>query len=198
MARGEPSPSAKGKAKAYAPSNRTSPRLAVLRAKASPSSPTPPPSPTSSLPQNTNFPSRSGRITTRGGPSTVAPKEKVVIEISSDTEPDPKLEDTIREVVEMDEDREEDPEEDSEEAPQDAKVEENPEEDPEEKQDEVEEHFRGEDDYKDYWQLEDSESENVLGDDPRFGNYDDLSDWQNAEPADSSARSYTRPPPANL
>ncbi|MED6200855.1 hypothetical protein PIB30_089341 [Stylosanthes scabra] len=121
-------------------------------------------------------------------PSTVAPKEKVVIEISSDTKPDPKLEDTIREVVEMDEDREEDPEEDSEEAPQDAKVEEDPEEDPEEKQDEVEEHFRGEDDYKDYWQLEDSKSENVLGDDPRFWNYDDLSDWQNAEPADSSAR----------
>ncbi|MED6114271.1 hypothetical protein PIB30_078735 [Stylosanthes scabra] len=84
------------------------------------------------------------RITARGSTSTSVPKEKVVIPISSDSELEPKLEDTIHEVVKMDEDYEEDPEKDPEEAPQDAEVEEYPEEDPKEEEDEVEEHFRGE------------------------------------------------------
>ncbi|MED6223381.1 hypothetical protein PIB30_073486 [Stylosanthes scabra] len=60
---------------------------------------------------------RSQRIAAKGGSSTNAPKEKVVIAISSDSEPELKLEDTIHEIVEMDRDQEEDPEEDPEEAP---------------------------------------------------------------------------------
>ncbi|MED6123250.1 hypothetical protein PIB30_047405 [Stylosanthes scabra] len=149
MARSRPSPSAKGKAKAYAPPTRASPRLAALWAKASPPSPTPPPSPVPSLPlkkraipyatlvpplaarKGTSKMSaqpihrRSQRIIARGGTSTSAPKEKVVIAISN------------------------------------------------------------------------SESENVLGNDSHFWNNDgDLSDWQNADPPDSSAGSCTGLPPA--
>ncbi|MED6185514.1 hypothetical protein PIB30_057850 [Stylosanthes scabra] len=196
----------------------TSPRLVVLWAKASPPSPTPPPLPTPSLPPKKRpiiiaalvspllagkgtskisakpIHRHSQRIAARGGPSTATPKEKVFIEISSDGEPEPKPEDTIRKVVEMDEDPEEDPKE----APLDTEVEEGPEDDPEEEQYEVEEHFHREDDYGDYWQLEDSDSENVLGDDPCFWNYDDLFDLQHAKPADSSVGSCTEPPPANL
>ncbi|MED6189413.1 hypothetical protein PIB30_095742 [Stylosanthes scabra] len=171
IARCGPSPSAKGKAKAYSPPTRASPRLAVLRAKASPHSPTPslPPkrhhipaialvSPLA-MGNNTSKISakhirrRSQRIADRGGTSTSAPKEKVVIAISSDFELEPKLEDTIREVVEMDED----PEEKLKEEPQVAEVEEDPEEDSEEAEDEVEGQFRREDDYEDYWQLVESE-----------------------------------------
>ncbi|MED6140538.1 hypothetical protein PIB30_094198 [Stylosanthes scabra] len=140
----------------------------------------------------------SQRIAARGGTSTSAPKEKVVIAIRSYSEPKPnKLEDAIHEVVEMDEDHEEDPEEDPEEAPKDPEVEEDPEEDLKESEEGVEEHFGGEDDYANYWQLEDSESENVLRDDLCYWNYDDLSDWQNAEPSESSAWSCIGPPLAN-
>ncbi|MED6161597.1 hypothetical protein PIB30_062333 [Stylosanthes scabra] len=120
-------------AKACAPSTRASPRLAVLRAKASLPSPTQPPSPVPSLPPKKRLiPSatlvsplvagkgtsnmsaqpirrRSQRIAARGATSTSAPKKKVVIAISSDSEPEPDLEDTIHEVVEMDEDPEEEP-----------------------------------------------------------------------------------------
>ncbi|MED6201865.1 hypothetical protein PIB30_099396, partial [Stylosanthes scabra] len=58
---------------------------------------------------------RSQRIARKGGTSTNAPKEKVIIAISSNFELELKLEDTIHEVVEMDSDQEKDPEEDPEE-----------------------------------------------------------------------------------
>ncbi|MED6210902.1 hypothetical protein PIB30_068471 [Stylosanthes scabra] len=42
-----------------------------------------------------------------------------------------------------------------------------------------------------------SEEDDVLGDDPRFWDYDDLDDWGTAEPAASSEASCTSHPPPN-
>ncbi|MED6198643.1 hypothetical protein PIB30_068434 [Stylosanthes scabra] len=69
---------------------------------------------------------RSQRLAAKGGTSTNAPIEQVVIAISSDSEAKPYLEYTIREVVEMDEDHKEDPAEE----PPDAELEEDPQEIP--------------------------------------------------------------------
>ncbi|MED6221847.1 hypothetical protein PIB30_058617 [Stylosanthes scabra] len=159
-------------AKAYAPSTRASPRLAALRAQASPPSPTPSlPPKKRPIPATSPIPKPSAgkrttrisikpvfrhsqRIAARSGPPTSAPKEKVIIEISSNAVPEHRLEDTICEVVKMDEDHEEDP-------------------------------------IKDLEELEDFEEKDVLGDDPRYWNYDDISDWQNADSSDSSAGTST-------
>ncbi|MED6127566.1 hypothetical protein PIB30_089232, partial [Stylosanthes scabra] len=110
----------------------TSPKLAALRAQACPLSPTPSrppkkrPTPTISLvpPPATRRQTaqifvkpvwkRSMRLADRGGPSKVASKESTPIANSNDPEPEKKLEDTIPEVVKMDEASEEDPEEDPE------------------------------------------------------------------------------------
>ncbi|MED6113519.1 hypothetical protein PIB30_071555 [Stylosanthes scabra] len=105
-----------------------------------------PPSPSRSRSPN----KCSMRLVTKGGPSTIAPTDCTPIAISSDSEPEPKLEDAIHEVVEIDEDHEEDPEEGPEEAPRDAEVEEEPVENPEEEEEGVEEHFSDEDNYADY------------------------------------------------
>ncbi|MED6225590.1 hypothetical protein PIB30_095050 [Stylosanthes scabra] len=43
-----------------------------------------------------------------------------------------------------------------------------------------------------------SGEEEPLGDDPCYWQYDDFSDWQNADPSDSSEGCCTRPPPAVL
>ncbi|MED6209981.1 hypothetical protein PIB30_059802 [Stylosanthes scabra] len=143
---------------------------------------------------------RSQRIATLGRPSPSAPKERVVIVVSSDSKPEPALEDTIHEILEMDEEVEEDPKEDPEEAPQDAGIEEeeeDPEEDPEEES-AAEKVLHGEDDYDDYWDLVESNSESSIGNDPRFWNYDgDLPDWGKADPANSYSGSCTDPPLAD-
>ncbi|MED6177734.1 hypothetical protein PIB30_100809 [Stylosanthes scabra] len=238
MAHSGLSPLAKGKAKAYGPLTRASPRLTPLRSQPvanphpealvtpsyyvladrdGPSNTAPTPSlppkkrliqkaPGEGTSKATAKPIRirSQWIAAKGGTSTNTPKERVVITLSSDSEPELRLEDTIQEVVEMDEDQEEDSEEDPEEAPQNAEVEEeeeDPKEDTEEEEEEAEEVLYGEDDYADYWVLVDSESdsENDIGDDPHLWNYDgDLSDWQNAEPSDNSSGSCTGPPPADI
>ncbi|MED6188492.1 hypothetical protein PIB30_086480 [Stylosanthes scabra] len=225
MAGNKPSHSAKGKAKAYP--TRASPRLAALRsqstAKPQPETPVTPAvtAPTPSLPPKKrpiqkaagegtskataqSFHKQSQGIAAIGHTFIQASKEQEVIAISSDSEPEPAIKDTIREIVEMDEDEEEDPEEDPEEAPQDAEVEaeveeeEDPEGDPEEKS-AAEEVLREEDDFADYWALVDSESEDTAGDDPYFWDYDgDLPNWRNANPSNSSSGSCTGPPPANL
>ncbi|MED6184978.1 hypothetical protein PIB30_052561 [Stylosanthes scabra] len=125
MARDGPSPSAKGKAKVRTLPTRALPRLTALRAQASTPSPA-----TISLPAVPALAvaRRSARISTRA--------------------PEPKLEDAIHKVDEMDEDQEEDPEE------------------------EVEQ-----EDFHNLWGLADSTSSSSEGDDLRFWNYDgDLSD----------------------
>ncbi|MED6173582.1 hypothetical protein PIB30_060899 [Stylosanthes scabra] len=114
-----------------------------------------------------SFRKQSQRIAALGRPSPNAPKDDSELELA--------LEDTVHEIVEMDEEVEEDPEEDPEEAPQNAGIEEEEEEDPEEDPEEesaAEEVLCGEDNYVDYWALVDFESENAVGDDPRFWNYD--------------------------
>ncbi|MED6207080.1 hypothetical protein PIB30_032532 [Stylosanthes scabra] len=235
MARNGPPPSAKGKAKAYGPPTRASPRLVALRSqsaiKSQPEAPVTPavpalatakriarmlvnsysmkladrdgPSniaPTPSLPpkkrpiQKAAGEGTSKCITALGRPYTSTPKEQIVIVVGSDSEPEPALEDTIHKIVEMAED----------EAPQNAGVKEEEEYEEEPEEDPVEESvvelvLRKEDDYADYWALVDSESKNAARDDPCFWNYDgDLPNWGDVDPANSSSRSCTRPPPANL
>ncbi|MED6219517.1 hypothetical protein PIB30_036498 [Stylosanthes scabra] len=145
MAQDGPSPSAKGKAKVWTLPTRASPKLAVLRAQVSPSSPAPIPcnrtpcsSYSSSSPTNSGEENHADICEARGGPSTTASQEHVLIEISSEAEPEAKLEDAIDEVVEMDKDLEEDPKEAPEEEEEDEN--EDPKEDPEEE--EVQDHFR--------------------------------------------------------
>ncbi|MED6201806.1 hypothetical protein PIB30_098796 [Stylosanthes scabra] len=124
MARNGLSPSAKVKAKVRTIPMRASPRLAALRAQASPSSPAlVPPAIEHPAPVTLAIPApavgrrtahisvksvgrRSMRLAARGGPSTIAPMNCTPIEISSDFEPEPKLEDAILEM-----ESEEDPKE---------------------------------------------------------------------------------------
>ncbi|MED6170481.1 hypothetical protein PIB30_031360 [Stylosanthes scabra] len=190
-------PSAKGKDKAYGAPTRDSPRLSAMRAQMPPFSPALLPSLTPSLPLTKrpippdaldphlaatkitpdvsaqSICRRYQRIAARGGCSVSKPKEKVVITISSDDEPGPKLEDTLEEKAELDEDenQEEDPEEDPEEVPQDAEVEEEQEyyeEDPEKVEGEAEKILQGEDDFADYFALEVFDSIDVVGDNPHL------------------------------
>ncbi|MED6195770.1 hypothetical protein PIB30_041081, partial [Stylosanthes scabra] len=179
MARNGPSPSTKGKGKAFGPPTRASPRLAALRSQSAaspqPETPVTPAviAPTPSLPPKKrpiqkaagegtskaaarSFRRRSQRIAAIGRTFIQAPKEQEVIAINSYSEPEP-------EIVEKDEDVEED----SEEAPQDAGIEEeeeeeDPDEDPEE-ENAAEEGVREEDDFADYWPLVDSDSEGSVG-----------------------------------
>ncbi|MED6123807.1 hypothetical protein PIB30_052957 [Stylosanthes scabra] len=149
MARNGPSPSAKGKAKAYGPPTPASPKLAALRARSvanpQPETPTTPAviAPTPSLP-----PKKRPSQKTAGRTFIQAPKEQEVIAVSIDSEPEP-------EIAEKNEDVEEDPEEGSEEAHQGARMEEgeeeeeDPEEDPKE-ENVAEEGVCKEDDFADY------------------------------------------------
>ncbi|MED6126191.1 hypothetical protein PIB30_075975 [Stylosanthes scabra] len=203
MACNGPSPSAKGKAKAYEPLTRASPRLAALRSQAvansQPEAPVTPATnvPTSSLPPKKRLIQKAASKGTprlqhdpsAGDPSRTffqASEEQEVITVSSDSEPESEM---VKEVEEV----EEDPEEDPVEAPQGAGIEEEDEEDPEEdpmEENAAEEVVREEDDFVDYWALVRSDSENSVGKDYRF--------TANAGPANSSAGSCTGPPPANL
>ncbi|MED6149562.1 hypothetical protein PIB30_063678 [Stylosanthes scabra] len=148
MARNGPSPSAKGKAKAYRLLTRAFPRLATLRSQAVANSQPEAPVilatnvPTSSLPLKKrpiqkkacegtskaaarSFCKRSQRIAAIGHTFFQASEEQEVIAVSSDSEPEPKM---VKEVENV----EEDPEEDPVEVPQGAGIEEEDEEDPEE------------------------------------------------------------------
>ncbi|MED6223309.1 hypothetical protein PIB30_072713 [Stylosanthes scabra] len=218
MARNGPSPSAKGKDKAYGPPTRASPRLAALRSqKVANSQPEAPiilatNVPSSSLPPKKrpiqkaagkgtskvaaqSFLRRSQQISAIGRTFFQAFEEQEVIVVSSDFEPKLGM---VKEIEEVGEDPENDPVE----APQGAGIEEEDEEDPEEdsiQENVAEKGVREEDDFADYWALVRSDSENSVGNDYRFWNYDgDLDNWRNAEPADSSAKSCTGPPPANI
>ncbi|MED6171571.1 hypothetical protein PIB30_041867 [Stylosanthes scabra] len=136
MAPNGPSPSVKGKGKAYGPPTRASPMLADLRSQ------------------------RSQRIAAIGRTFFQAPKEQEVIIVSSDLEPEPmiggKEEDAGMEEEEEEEDHEKDPEEEN----------------------AAEEGVREEDDFANYWALVRSDSENSVGNDYHFWNYDgDLPNW---------------------
>ncbi|MED6137468.1 hypothetical protein PIB30_065298 [Stylosanthes scabra] len=166
--------SAKGKAKAYGPPTRASPRIAALRSQSAANpQPETPVTPAVTTPTPTLPPKKRPIQKAAGRTFIQTPKEQEVIAISSDSEPELAIKDTIHEIVEMEEDEEEDPEEDSEEAPQDAEVEakveakEDPEEDPEEES-AAEEVLREEDDFTDYWELVDSDLEDAAGDDSHF------------------------------
>ncbi|MED6164992.1 hypothetical protein PIB30_095452 [Stylosanthes scabra] len=144
MARKGPSPSAKGKAKAYGPLTRASPRLA-----AGGKSPT----------QNTSHSSHQC--------TNIKPADEEVSDdkIHAKKEPDHKI-------AGKEENVEEDPEEGPEEVHQDAGTEEEEEEedleeDPEE-DNAAEEGVRVEDDFADYWALVRSDSKNNIGNDYRF------------------------------
>ncbi|MED6139382.1 hypothetical protein PIB30_083291 [Stylosanthes scabra] len=202
MARNGPSPSAKGKAKAYGPPTRASPMLAALRSQpAANPQPETPVTPTISAPTSSllpkkrptqkavgegtskaaaqSFKRRSLRIAAIGRTFFQPPKNQEAITNSSDTEPEP-------EKVEEAEDMEEDPEEDPVETPQGAEIEEEDEEDPEEdpmEENAAEEGVCIEDDFADYWALVRSDSENSLGNDYGFAG--------NAAPAASSVGSCT-------
>ncbi|MED6114954.1 hypothetical protein PIB30_085470 [Stylosanthes scabra] len=164
-----PSPTAKGKGKAYGPPTRASPRLAALRSqsatKPQPETPVTPTcchcAKTELASQETSYPK--------------APKEQEVIAVSSDSEPEP-------EIAGENEDVGEDPEEGPGEAHQDTEMEEeeeeeDPKEDPEE-ENVAEEGVHEEDDFADHWALVRSDSEDSIGNDYRFWNYDgDLPNW---------------------
>ncbi|MED6116057.1 hypothetical protein PIB30_096541 [Stylosanthes scabra] len=187
MDRNGPAPSAKGKAKAYGPPTRASPRLVALRSQsvANPRPEIPVPSniaPTPSLPPKKrpiqkaagegtskaatqSFRRQSQRIAAIGRTFTQAPNEQ---EAPQDTE------------VEEEEEEEEDPEEDPKEESAAKEV------------------LREEDDFADYWELMDSESEDAAGDDLHFWNFDgDLPDWGNADPANSSSGMELRRTPSS-
>ncbi|MED6164304.1 hypothetical protein PIB30_088422 [Stylosanthes scabra] len=140
MARKGPSPSAKGKAKAYGPPTQASPRLAAMRSQPAANSQPETPvtqainAPTSSLPPKKRpIQKKAGRIFFQ------APKEKEVNALSSKSEPEHKIAG-----------KEENVEEDPEEGPEEEEEEEvNPEEDPEE-ENATEKGVRVEDDFADY------------------------------------------------
>ncbi|MED6208597.1 hypothetical protein PIB30_046858 [Stylosanthes scabra] len=177
MARNEPSLSTKGNAKAYGPPTQASPRLAALRARSvpnpQPETPVTPAiiAPTPSLPpKKRSIQKAAGEGTSKAGKMRMW--NKILKRVRRRH---------IR-VPEMEEKEEE----------------EDPEEDPEE-ENAVEEGVREEDDFMDYWALVRSDSEDSVGNDYCFWNYDgDLPNWGNAEPANSSVGSCTGPPPANL
>ncbi|MED6139845.1 hypothetical protein PIB30_087782 [Stylosanthes scabra] len=184
MARDGPFPPAKGKAKAFGPPTRVTPRLAALSAA------------TSSLPPKKrpiqkaagegtskaaakSFRKRFQRLAATGRTSFQAPKIQEVIAVISDSEPK-------SEMVKEAENVEEDPEEDPVEEPQEAGIEEEDEEDPKEdpmEENDVEEGVRVEDDFVDYWALVRFDSENSVGNDYRFAG--------NAGPINSSVGSCT-------
>ncbi|MED6133468.1 hypothetical protein PIB30_028534 [Stylosanthes scabra] len=146
MARNEPSPSDKGKAKAYGPPTRASPRLAALRSQpaANPQTETPV-TPTISASTSSMLPKKRPTQKVVGEGTSKAATQS----FKSDPEPEP-------EKVEEAEDMEEDPEEDPVEAPQGTGIEEEDEEDPEEdpmEENVAEEGVRIEDDFADYWAL---------------------------------------------
>ncbi|MED6224574.1 hypothetical protein PIB30_085403 [Stylosanthes scabra] len=132
LARNGPSPSAKGKDKAYGPLTRVSPRLAALRAQAAanltpealvaPAIPTPP---TTRRTAWISVKYYSMNLADRGGPSNVALVDKDPIELSSDSQLELKPEDTIKNLVEVEKEPEEEPEEDPEEDPEEEPEEEN-------------------------------------------------------------------------
>ncbi|MED6186948.1 hypothetical protein PIB30_071642 [Stylosanthes scabra] len=124
MARNGPSPSAKGKGKVHGPPTRTSPRLVALRAQGAvnptaeaPFTPAVPAPPTTRRTARIFVKYYSMKLADRGGPSNVAPVDNDPIKISSDSESELKPEDTIRNLVEIEEEPEKDPEEDPEEEP---------------------------------------------------------------------------------
>ncbi|MED6174279.1 hypothetical protein PIB30_067600 [Stylosanthes scabra] len=204
MAGDKPSSPAKGKAKAYGPPTRASSRLVALRSQSAanpqPETPVTPAviAPTPSLPP------KKRHIQKAAGEGTSKAAAQSFRRQSHNSKPEPAIKDTIRKIVDMDEDEEEDLEEDLEEAPQDAEVEEHEEEEEDPEEDLEEESaaklvLHGEDDFANYWALVESDSEDAARDDPRFWDYDgDLPDWGNVDPANSSSRSCTRPPLANL
>ncbi|MED6123254.1 hypothetical protein PIB30_047409 [Stylosanthes scabra] len=201
MARNRPSPSAKGKANAYGPPTRASPRLTALRsqpaANGQPETPVTPTigAPTSTLPPkkcpipkktgegtskaaSRSFRRRSQRIAAIGRTFFQEAEKEKVIALSSDSEPE-----KIKKVKEG-------PEEDPAEAPQGAGIEE---EDPEQV---AEQGAHDEDNITAFWASMNFSFESIVGNDYR--NYDDhLDNWRNAEPAASSAGSCTGPPPAS-
>ncbi|MED6116622.1 hypothetical protein PIB30_101925 [Stylosanthes scabra] len=143
MARNGLSPSAKGKAKAFGPLTRASPRLVALRsqpaANPQPETPVTPTisAPTSSLPPKKRPIQKGGRRRHLQSCSEFLP---------SDSEPEP-------EMVKETEDVEEDPEEDPVEEPEEAWIEEEDEEDPKEdpmEENVAEEAVRVEDDFLEY------------------------------------------------
>ncbi|MED6224452.1 hypothetical protein PIB30_084170 [Stylosanthes scabra] len=109
-------------------------------------------------------------------PSKNAPKEKVLMVLSSDDEPEANIEKHATKFVGIDEATQGEKEEDPEELPKE--------------------------EFQDFWNLlEPSTSTSRRGydegDDPRFWNYDgDLDDWCNAKPSEGSVGSCTGPPPA--
>ncbi|MED6224575.1 hypothetical protein PIB30_085404 [Stylosanthes scabra] len=124
MARNGPSRSAKGKAKAYGPPTRASPRLAALRAQVAtiptleaPVAPAVPTPPSTRRTARISVKYYSMKHSDSGGPSNVAPVDNNPIEVNSDFESELKPEHTIRNLVEMEEPKE-DPEEDPEEEPE--------------------------------------------------------------------------------
>ncbi|MED6158811.1 hypothetical protein PIB30_036224 [Stylosanthes scabra] len=137
MDRNGPSPSAKGKAKAYGHPTRASPRLAALRAQVATNlTPEAPVVPAVPVPPTTRRTARisvkyySMKLADMGGPFNVAPADNDPIEVSSDSESELKPEDTIKNLVEMEEEPEEDPEEDPGEDPEEDLEEENQGEEP--------------------------------------------------------------------
>ncbi|MED6113642.1 hypothetical protein PIB30_072777 [Stylosanthes scabra] len=167
MARNGTSPSAKGKAKAYGPPTRASPRLTALSVQPKR--------------RHAKAPPKLKHNPSKGRTFFPPPKNQEDIMISNDPESEP-------EKVEEAEDIEEDPEEDPVEAPQGAEIEEDHEEDPME-ENAAEEGVLIEDNFADYSALVRSDSENNVGNDYRFVG--------NAAPAASSVGSCTRPPPAD-
>ncbi|MED6226710.1 hypothetical protein PIB30_106401 [Stylosanthes scabra] len=120
------------------------------------------------------------RLAERTTPFKATPKEKILIVLSSDDEPENKIEDPTTKVVEMNKAMQEKEEDEEEE-------EEDPEELPKEES-------------QDLWDLTEpstssSEKGYDKGDDPHFWNYDgDLFDWQNADPSEGFVGSCTGPP----
>ncbi|MED6224860.1 hypothetical protein PIB30_088232 [Stylosanthes scabra] len=151
--------------KTRTPPSRASPRLTALKDSLLPPSPTskdpeipiPEMTRTTKVRRTTRISVKpiwrrfSERVIAKGEPSRAAPEEKDVIDVSSDSEMNKKIEDAAMELIAMDEafisEEEEDPEEEEEE--EHPKVEE-----------EVLEHFRDEDDYEDYFSAEDDNSSN--------------------------------------
>ncbi|MED6137606.1 hypothetical protein PIB30_066529 [Stylosanthes scabra] len=104
MARNGPSPSPKGKAKAYGPLTQVSSRLAALRSQpAANPQPETPVTPTISAPTSSLPPKK--RLIQKAAGYTFfrAPKEQEVIVVSSDSEPEPEM---VKEVEDVEEDPE--------------------------------------------------------------------------------------------
>ncbi|MED6187287.1 hypothetical protein PIB30_075005 [Stylosanthes scabra] len=177
MARNAPSPSAKGKCKAT-----TSPQFEIRTALAANV-------PTSSLlPKKRPIPKRVGEGTSKAATSSFCRRSQRIVAIGHTFFQEAEKEEVIALSSDSEPEKvEEDPEGAPADAPQEAAIEENPKE-------AAGGNTQDEDNLADFWASIDlSSGSNDWND---YWNYDgDLDNWRNAEPAASSGRSCTGPPP---